>query len=87
MSGYRLEYKEIKMKSSDQSRWYTSDDVCDGLDRAIKHWKEGDKLVSLDPGDNPYYLPDEDLDRLESYYKEMLTKIEQFKNSRKENKS
>lgn len=87
MSGYRLEYKEIKMKSSDQSRWYTSDDVWDGLDRAIKDWKEGDKLTSLDPGGNPYYLPDKDLDKLESYCKEMLVKIEQFRNSRKENKS
>lgn len=87
MSGYRLEYKELKENRLDQYRWFISDDRWDGLDRAIKHWKEGDKLVSLDPGDNPYYLPDEDLDRLESYYKEMLTKIEQFRNSRKENKS
>lgn len=87
MSGYKIEYREIKDNPSDQYEYFISHDRWDGLDRAIKEWKEGDKLVSMDGADNSHELPDKDLDKLESYYKEMLVKIEQFRNSRKENKS
>jgi len=87
MSGYKIEYREIKNKPLDQYEYFISHDRWDGLDRAIKEWKSGDKLVAIDPYSKPFDVPNEDLDKLESYYKEMLTKIEQFRNSRKENKS